>query len=145
MQVKYSLLDPRLPRLLGCCDFSWKGTSAGANVRGKLIKPGGSSSPRTQRLLTARCGFPWRGRFTGLAFPSGWACPRVILPCLMHKRDFPTTPIYFSIPIPPLSPQCFSSNTVAKATERKPLYEQACYFLSLAHLGAGLPQAFGWC
>ena len=56
----------------------------------------------------------------------------------MHKHDFPTTPIYFSVPIPPLSPQYFSSyNTVAKATERKSFYEHASYFLSLVPLFLG--------
>lgn len=56
----------------------------------------------------------------------------------MHKRDFPTTPIYFSVPIPPLPPQYFSShNTVVKATERKSFYEHACYSLGLAHLFLG--------
>lgn len=62
----------------------------------------------------------------------------MILLCLVHKRDFPTTPIYFSVPIPSPSPQYFSShNTVAKATERKSFYEHACHFLSLVRLFLG--------
>lgn len=53
----------------------------------------------------------------------------------MHESDFPTTPIYFFVPIPPLSPRYFSShNTVAKATEIKSFYERACYFLSFVCL-----------